>query len=170
MDPFRQFLLNNDGKNILMTLKLSHKNDSLLHIQNVLKESIKKLKDDNIWKRILFPSKYRFYVKTEFEISWSEDVGFHPHAHLEIGTNNTIATEEIKFLLAPAWKRLVTNLTSNEHYIPNLNNGVDFRESVSGKYSEDKKHFEDAMKNLNKDSNKYMKNKFKKFIWVILLE
>ena len=162
MNPFRQFLLNNAGKNILMTFKLRHKNDSLLHLQNVLKDSIKKLKDDNIWKRILFPSKYRFYVKIEFEISWSEDNGFHPQAHLQIGTITPMPTEGIKSLIAPAWKRIVINVTSNKHYIPNLTNGVDVRESVSGKYSEDKKHFEDAMKNLNKKSNKDMGDKLKK--------
>ena len=88
MNPFRQLLPNNAGKNNLMTFKLRNKNDSLLQLQNVMKESIKKLKDDNIWKRRLFPSKYRFYVKTEFEISWIEDNGFHPHAHLEIGTTD----------------------------------------------------------------------------------
>ena len=101
-------------------------------------------------------------MKTELEISWSEDNGFHPHAHLQIGTTNLMPTEEIKSLIAPAWKRIVTNVTSNKHYIPNLTNGVNVRESVSGKHSEDKKHFEDAKKKLNKTSNKDMMDKFEK--------
>ena len=162
MNPYRKFLLDNAGKNILMTFKLRHKNDPLLQLQNVLKESIKKLKDDNVWKRRLFPSKYRFYVKTEFEISWSEDKGFHPHCHLQIGTTNPMPAEEIKSFLAPAWKRIVSNVTTNKYYIPNLTNGVDVRECVSGKHSEDKKHFEDTMKKLNKKSDKDMKDKFRK--------
>ena len=109
-------------------------------------------------------------MKTELEISWSEDNGFHPHAHLQIGTTNPMPIGEIKSLIAPSWKGIVTNVTSNKHYIPNLTNGVDVRESVSGKHSEDKKHFEDAMKKLNKKSNKDMKDNFKKLIWVIRLE
>jgi|TARA_B110000914_G_C15434308_1_gene432999 hypothetical protein len=100
-------------------------------------------------------------VKTELEISWSEDNGFHPHAHLQIGTTNLMPTEEIKSLIAPAWKRIVTNVTSNKHYIPNLTNGVNVRESVSGNIQKTKK-IEDAMKSLNKKSNKDMKDKFKK--------
>jgi hypothetical protein len=100
-------LLNDAGKNILMTFKLRHKNGSLFHLQNILKESIEKLKDESIWKRI------------------------------------------------------VINVTSNKHYIPNLTYGVEVRESVSGKHSEDKKHFEDAVKKLNKKYNKDMKDKFK---------
>jgi len=162
MNPYRQVLLDNGGKNILMTFKLRHKNDSLFHLQKVLKESIQKLKDDNIWKRRMFPSKYRFYVKTEFEISWSANNGFHPHCHLQIGTTNPMPTDEIKSIIAPAWKRIVTNVTTNKYYIPNLTNGVDVRESISGKHSEDKNHFEDAMKKLGKKTKKDMKDKFKK--------
>ena len=110
MTPYRQVLLDNGGKNILMTFKLRHKNDSLLKLQNVLKESIKKLKDDNIWKNKLFPSKYRLYVKTEFEISWSSHNGFHPHCHLQIGTTNPMESEEIKSLVSPVWKKIVTDV------------------------------------------------------------
>ena len=54
-------------------------------------------------------------------------------------------TEKIKSLIALAWKRILTNVTSNKHYTPNLTNGVDVRESVSGKHLEEKKHFEDAI-------------------------
>ena len=163
MNPYRQMLLDNGGKNILMTFKLRHKNDSLFHLKKVLKESIKILKDDNVWKRRLFPPKYRFYVKTEFEISWSADNGFHPHCHLQIGTTNPIETEEIKSIIAPDWIRIVSNVTTNKYYIPNLTNGVDVRESISGKHSEDKNHFEDAMKKLGKKSKQDMKKKFSQF-------
>ena len=163
MTPYRQVLLDNGGKNILMTFKLRHKNDSLLKLQNVLKESIKKLKDDNIWKNILFTSKYRLYVKTEFEISWSQENGFHPHCHLQIGTTNSMETEEIKSLIAPAWKRIVTDVSPNKYFIPNLTNGVDVRESLSGKHSEDKDPYRiDDMKELINKSSHEMKEKFNK--------
>ena len=166
MTPYRHVILDNGGKNILMTFKLRHKNDSLFHLQKVLKESILKMKDDNIWKRRLFPSKYRFYVKTEFELSWSQDNGFHPHCHLQVGTTNPMTTEEIKTLIAPSWKRIVSNVTSNQYYIPNLTNGVDVRESVSGKHSEDKDPSGlDVMKKLNEKSRKDMKKKFSQFTY-----
>ena len=159
MTPYRQTILDNGGKNILMTFKLRHKNDSLLKLQNVLKESIKKLKDDNIWKNILFPSKYRLYVQTEFEISWSNQNGFHPHCHLQIGTTNPMESEEIKTLVAPVWKRIVTDVSPNKYFIPN--NGVDVRESLSGRHSEDKDDYGmDTLKKLHKRSKQQMKERF----------
>jgi hypothetical protein len=161
MTPYRQVLLDNGGKNILMTFKLRHKNDSLLKLQNVLKESIKKLKDDNIWKNKLFPSKYRLYVKTEFEISWSSHNGFHPHCHLQIGTTNPMESEEIKSLVSPVWKKIVTDVSPNKHYIPNLTNGVDVRESLSGRHSEDNDTYGmDTLKKLNHKSKQQMNEKF----------
>ena len=161
MTPYRQTILDNGGKNILMTFKLGQKNDSLLKLQSVLKESIKKLKDDNIWKNILFPSKYRLYVQTEFEISWSNQNGFHPHCHLQIGTTNPMETEEIKSLVSPVWKRIVTDVSPNKYFIPNLTNGVDVRESLSGKHSEDKDDYGiDTLKKLHKKSKQQMKERF----------
>ena len=164
MNPYRQVLLDNGGKNILMTFKLRHnQKSSLKHLQKVLKDSIKKLKDDNIWKRTLFPSKYRFYVKTEYEISWSEENGFHPHCHLQIGTTNPMPTDEMQSLIANAWKRIVTTVSPNKFFIPNLSNGVDVTDTPSGKHSKDKDPYGmDALKKMQKKSNKKMKEKFKK--------
>ena len=165
MNPYRQVLLDNGGKNVLMTFNLRHNNkSSLQHLQSVLKDSINKLKDDNIYKRKLFPSRYRLYVKTEYEISWSEDNGFHPHCHLQIGTTNPMPTDEMKSLIAPAWKKIVTKVSPNKYFIPNLTNGVDATESKSGGHSDDKDPYEDAMKRLHrlhKKSVKEMKEKFK---------
>lgn len=161
MTPYCHVILDNGGKNILITLKLRHKNDSLLKSQNVLKESIKKLKDDNIWKNKLFPSKYRLYVKTEFEISWSSHNGFHPHCHLQIGTTNPMESEEIKSLVDPVWERIVTDVSPNEHYIPNLTKVVDVRESFSGRHSEKEDTYSmDTLKKLNHKSKKQMNEKF----------
>ena len=164
MNPYRQVLLDNGGKNILMTFKLRHnQKSSFKHLQKVLKDSIKKLKDDDIWKRKLFPSKYRFYVKTEYEISWSEDNGYHPHCHLQIGTTNPMPIDEMQSLIAPAWKRVVTTVTPTKFFIPNLSNGVDVSESLSGKHSRDKDPYGmDALKKMQKKSSKDMKEKFKK--------
>ena len=161
MNPHRQLLLDNGGKNILMTFKLRHNNDSLPKLQYVLKNSIKKFKDSDIFKRMLFPSKYRFYVKTEYEISWSEDNGWNPHCHLQVGSTNPMRTDEIKKHVAPVWTKIVTKVSSNKYYIPNLSHGVDVKESLSEGRSKDKDHYEDAMKKLHKKSMKEMKEKFK---------
>ena len=161
MTPYRQAILDNGGKNILMTFKLRHKNDDLVKLQNVLKESIKKLKDDNIWKNKLFLSKYRLYVKTEFEISWSSQNGFHPHCHLQIGTTNRLETEEIKSLVDPVWKRIVADVSPKKRFIPNLTNGLDVRESLTGRHSEDTNTFGmDTFKKNNQKSKQQMKEKF----------
>ena len=164
MNPYRQMLLDNGGKNILMTFKLRHnQKSSLKHLQKVLKDSIKKLKDDNIWKRTLFPSKYRFYVKTEYEISWSEENGFHPHCHLQIGTTNPMPIDEMKSIIATAWKQIVSRVSPTKYFIPNLSNGVDVSDTPSGKHSIDKDPFGmDNLKRLHKKSYKEMKEKFKK--------
>ena len=161
MIPYRQVIRDNGGKNILMTFKLRHNNDSLLKLQNVLKESIKKLKDDNIWKNKLFPSKYRLYVKTEFEINWSSQNGFHPHCHLQIGTTNLMEPEEIKSLVAPVWIRIVTDVSPNKQFIPDLTDGVDVKESLSGRHSDDTNYYGmDTFKKLNLKSKKQMRMEF----------
>jgi len=163
MNPHRQRLLDHGGKNILMTFKLRHNNDSLPKLQNVLKNSIKTLKESRPFSKGLFPSKFRFYVKTEYEISWSEDNGWNPHCHLQIGTTNPMPTDEIKKHVAPVWTKIVTKVSSNKYYIPNLSHGVDVRESLSGGHSQDKDPYEDAMRKLHKKSMKEMKEKFKDF-------
>ena len=160
MNPYRQVLLDNGGKNILMTFKLRHnQKSSLKHLQMVLKSSIKKLKDDNIWKRKLFPSKYRLYVKTEYEISWSEENGFHPHCHLQIGTTNPMPIDEMNSVIATAWKRIVTTVSPNKFFIPNLSNGVDARELKDVDHSKDKDPY--GMDELKRIKKRKMNKKLK---------
>ena len=164
MNPCRQVLLDNGGKNILMTFKLRHnQKSSLKHLQMVLKSSIKKLKDDNIWKRTLFPSKYRFYVKTEYEISWSEENGYAPHCHLQIGTTNPMQPDEIQTILSKEWRRIVSKVTPYKNFIPSYEKGVDVSENPSGEHSKDKDPYGlDAIKELHKKSSRTMKERFRK--------
>ena len=150
--PYCQVILDNGGKNILMTFKLQYNNHSLLILQKVLKDSIKKLKDDNIWKNKLFPSKYRLYVKTEYEISWCSQNGFNPHCHLQIGATNPMEKEEIKSLLSPVWKKIVTDVSPNKYFIPNLTNGVGVRESLFGNHSKDKASYRNKLNGLSTGS------------------
>ena len=72
-------------------------------------------------------------------------------------------TDEMKSLIAPVWKRIVSKVSPNKYFIPNLTNGVDATESKSGGHSDDKDPYGmDALKKMQKKSNKDMKEKFKK--------
>jgi hypothetical protein len=72
-------------------------------------------------------------------------------------------TDEMKSLVALAWKRVVTTVSPNKFFIPNLSNGVDVSDTPSGKHSKDKDPYGmDALKKMQKKSNKKMKEKFKK--------
>ena len=71
-------------------------------------------------------------------------------------------TDEMKSLIAPAWKKIVTKVSPNKYFIPNLTNGVDATESKSGGHSDDKDPYGmDAVKKLHQKSVKEMKKKFK---------
>jgi hypothetical protein len=73
-----------------------------------------------------------------------------------------MSTDEMKSLIANAWKRIVTIVSPNKYFIPNLSNGVDVKESLSGKHSKDKDPYGmDALKKMQKKSYKEMKEKFK---------
>jgi len=165
MSPYRQRLLDAGGKNVLMTFNLRHnQKSSLKHLQWVLKNSIQKLKESRSFSKELFPSKYRLYVKTEYEISWSEDNGFHPHCHLQIGTTNPMPIDEMKSIIATAWKKIVTKVSPNKYFIPNLTNGVDATELMSKEHSKDKDPYGiDAMDKRRQKSKKTIKDKFKDF-------
>ena len=68
--------------------------------------------------------------------------------------------DEMQSLIAPAWKRVVTTVTPTKFFIPNLSNGVDVSESLSGKHSRDKDPYGmDALKKMQKKSKKEMKEK-----------
>ena len=74
MTPYRQFLLDNVGRNLLLTLTLRHhQSHSFEFLQNILNESIGLLRTSRTFSKKLFPSKHRLYVLTEYEISWSAD-------------------------------------------------------------------------------------------------
>jgi len=64
--PFRQRLLDNGGRNLLITFTLrNHKTHRLVNSQKILVSSIKKLKESLSFSNQLFPSKHRLYIVTE---------------------------------------------------------------------------------------------------------
>ena len=106
MTPFRQILLDNGGKNILLTFTLRHiKSHLLVTLQEVLTESFRKLKVSRTYSKHLFPSEHRLYTLTEYEISWSEEFGYAPHCHLQIGTTNPMQTDEIQTILSKGMEK-----------------------------------------------------------------
>ena len=49
-----------------------------------------------------------------------------------------MVTEDIESLAAPVWKSIVTNVSPNKYFSPNLTNGVEVSESLSVNHLEDK--------------------------------
>ena len=136
--PFRQRLLDNGGRNLLLTFTLRHqKTHRLVTSQKILVYSIKKLKESRPFSKELFPSKHRLYIVTEYEISWSEENGYAPHCHLQVGTTNPMPTDEMQSILVSEWRRIVGKVSSKS-FIPSYSHGVDVSNNPSGKHSQDK--------------------------------
>ena len=74
---------------------------------------------------------------TEYEISWSEENGYAPHCHLQVGTTNPMPIDEMQSLLASEWRRNVGKVSSKS-FIPSYAHGVDVSNNPSGKHSQDK--------------------------------
>ena len=164
MTPYRQVLLDNGGKNLLLTFTLRHfKSHLLITLQEVLSESIRLLRTSRTFSKKLFPSKHRLYTLTEYEISWSEEFGFAPHCHLQIDTTNPMPADEIQTILSKEWRRIVSKVTPYKNFIPSYEKGVDVSDNPSGKHSKDKDPYGlDAIKELQKKSNRKMKERFRK--------
>ena len=164
MTPYRQVMLDNGGKNLLLTFTLRHfKTHLLITLQEVLSESIGLLRTSRTFSKKLFPSKHRLYTLTEYEISWSEEFGFAPHCHLQIGTTNPMPPDEIQTILSMEWRRIVSKVTPYKNFIPSYEKGVDVSENPSGEHSKDKDPYGlDAIKELQKKSNRTMKERFRK--------
>ena len=164
MTPYRQVILDNGGKNILLTFTLRHfKTHLLITLQEVLSESIKKLKVSRTYSKQLFPSEHRLYTLTEYGISWSEENGYAPHCHLQIGTTNPMSPEEIQTILSKEWRRIVSKVSPYKNFIPSYAKGVDVSENPSGEHSKDRDPYGlDALKKMQKKSNSTMKERFRK--------
>ena len=105
MNPYRQILLDKDGRNLLLTFTLRHhQSHSFEFLKRILNESIGLLRTSRTFSKKLFLSKHRLYVLTEYEISWSEEFGYSPHCHLQIGTTNPMSLDEFQSLLAQEWR------------------------------------------------------------------
>ena len=161
--PFRQRLLDNGGRNLLLTFTLRHqKTHRLVTSQKILVYSIKKLKESRPFSKELFPSKHRLYIVTEYEISWSEENGYAPHCHLQVGTTNPMPTDEMQSLLVSEWRRIVGKVSSKS-FIPSYAHGVDVSNNPSGKHSQDKDIDElRSMETMHKRTAKQTRERLRK--------
>ena len=164
MNPYRQILLDNDGRNLLLTFTLRHhQSHSFEFLQKILNESIGLLRTSRTFSKKLFPSKHRLYVLTEYEISWSADNGYSPHCHLQIGTTNPMPLDEIQSLLAEEWRRIIAKVSPTKNVIPSYEKGVDVSDNPSGEHSKDKDPFEmESLKKLQRKSKRMIKERFRK--------
>ena len=162
--PFRQRLLNNGGRNLLLTFSLRHqKTHRLMTSQKILVYSIKKIKESRLFSKELFPSKHRLYIVTEYEINWSEENGYAPRCHLQVGTTNPMLTDEIQSKLVSEWRRIIGKVSSKSS-IPSYAHGINVSENPSGKHSQDKdidelKSIETMYKRTSKQKRELLRTK-----------
>ena len=69
----------------------------------------------------------------------------------------------IQPILSKEWRRIVGKVTPYKNFIPSYAKGVDISENPSGEHSKDKDPYGlDAIKKLQKKSNRTMKERFRK--------
>ena len=78
--------LNEGGSLFLVTGTLRHrKTDKLEYLQDKLNASVKKLKNQYGWRKIM--KSKSMSTKTVYETTYTNKHGFHPHVHMLIGLN-----------------------------------------------------------------------------------
>ena len=86
--PMSNLLQQHDGDVHLITFTLRHnRSHTLQQLSEVLNKSVKEIKTSYPFKKF-YGSKDRLFSLSKYEVSWSEDYGYHPHCHIQIGTTN----------------------------------------------------------------------------------
>jgi PHP family Zn ribbon phosphoesterase len=65
-----------------------------------------------------YSSKDRLFSLRKYEIAWSEESGFHPHLHLQIGTTNQTPLKEIESEFKTKWIEIVMKHAPDRTMIP----------------------------------------------------
>ena len=115
--------LNAGGSLFIITGTLKHrKTDKLKYLQNKLNDSVKKLKNQYGWRKIMKGKSMS--TRTVYETDYSLENGFHPHAHMLIGLNQDgINKTQIHKTLNNNWRNYtganldVTNIDSPTVYV-----------------------------------------------------
>jgi len=116
--PLVNLLQRNDGDVHLITFTLRHnRSHSLQQLSEVLNKSVKEIKTSYPFKKF-YGSKDRLFSLSKYEVSWSEDYGYHPHCHIQIGTTNPTPMKLIESELKSKWIEIVTKHAPDRTMIP----------------------------------------------------
>jgi len=116
--PMSNLLQQHDGDVHLITFTLRHnRSHSLGELTEVLNKSVKEIKTSYPFKKF-YGSKDRLFSLSKYEVSWSEDYGYHPHCHIQIGTTNPTPMKLIESELKSKWIEIVTKHSPDRTMIP----------------------------------------------------
>jgi len=116
--PMSNLLQQHDGDVHLITLTLRHnRSHTLQQLSEVLNKSVKEIKTSYPFKKF-YGSKDRLFSLSKYEVSWSEDYGYHPHCHIQIGTTNPTPMKLIESELKSKWIEIVTKHAPDRTMIP----------------------------------------------------
>ena len=116
--PMSNLLQQHDGDVHLITFTLRHnRSHTLQQLSEVLNKSVKEIKTSYPFK-IFYGSKDRLFSLSKYEVSWSEDYGYHPHCHIQIGTTNPTPMKLIESELKSKWIEIVTKHAPDRTMIP----------------------------------------------------
>ena len=116
--PMSNLLQQHDGDVHLITFTLRHnRSHTLQQLSEVLNKSVKEIKTSYPFKKF-YGSKDRLFSLSKYEVSWSEDYGYHPHCHIQIGTTNPTPMKLIESELKSKWIEIVTKHSPDRTMIP----------------------------------------------------
>ena len=116
--PMSNLLQQHDGDIHLITFTLRHnRSHTLQQLSEVLNKSVKEIKTSYPFKKF-YGSKDRLFSLSKYEVSWSEDYGYHPHCHIQIGTTNPTPMKLIESELKSKWIEIVTKHSPDRTMIP----------------------------------------------------
>ena len=116
--PMSNLLQQHDGDVHLITFTLRHnRSHTLQQLSEVLNKSVKEIKTSYPFKKF-YGSKDRLFSLSKYEVSWSEDYGYHPHCHIQIGTTNPTPLKLIESELKSKWIEIVSKHAPDRTMIP----------------------------------------------------
>ena len=164
--PYVDTIKKNDGDIHLLTFNLRHNpSHPLKDLKEVLHKSVTHFKKTYPYKKY-YGTKDRLFSLTQYETSWSQNSGFHYHAHCHIGTTNIASKEQIESEMKQKWVDVVSLHTNDTSMIPNKEYGFDVGVNRDDAWyverkSLNEKRFEEFCRENNQNVKEIFKNKRK---------
>ena len=159
--PIVKLLKENGGDIHLLTFTLRHnKSHSYRELKEVLHKSVKYIKSTYPYKKF-YGVNDRLFSLHQYEDCWSPKTGFHPHAHIHLGTTGHASKEEIESRMKPKWVDVVSLFTNDKSMIPSEDYGCDLRVNRYDPFYPEEKSLERELEKLRKKSNQ--EDRFKDF-------